>query len=106
MSQSAANGTTLPDNGNVDIGSGSNDIAAIVVGMRKMATGLGTATGEKFGAMGATPIIQTTGTVQASITLTAGSYGFGSAAEAASIGTLLNEIRRVQIAYGFMKGSA
>jgi len=34
MSQSAIGGITLPDNGNLDIGSGSSDMSAIVVGVR------------------------------------------------------------------------
>jgi hypothetical protein len=45
MSQSAAGGRTLPDNGNVDIGSGSNDIAAIITAMRAISKMVQTGTG-------------------------------------------------------------
>jgi hypothetical protein len=37
MAQSAVNGLTLPDNGNIDIGSGSADMAALVSAVRTMA---------------------------------------------------------------------
>lgn len=38
MSQSAAGGRTLPDNANIDIGGGSQDMAAIITALRDIST--------------------------------------------------------------------
>ena len=49
MSQSAIGGRTLPDNGNVDIGSGSHDIAAIISALRELSDLVTTGSGAPSG---------------------------------------------------------
>lgn len=54
----------------------------------------------------AAPSIKLTGANQALITVTAGTYGYDSAASAAAVATLLLELRSTLVALGIWKGSA
>lgn len=69
---------------------------------------LGTATTQKIGVYGATPIAQRSGAAQAAVVTTGSalaSYGY-TQAQADSIVTLLNELRAWAVAQGWIKGSA
>lgn len=71
---------------------------------------IGTATSQKLGFWGATPIVQRVGAAQAAVATTGASnstpYGFATAAQADAIVTLVNELRAALIAAGIIKGAA
>jgi hypothetical protein len=73
-------------------------------------TQIGTATTQKMGFYGATPIVQRSGAAQAAVSTTAATnttpYGYTTAAQANAIVTLVNELRAWAVSQGFIKGSA
>lgn len=71
---------------------------------------IGTATSQKLGFHNAAPVVQRAGAAQVAVS-TAGAtnvtpYGFGSAAQANSIVTLVNEIRAALVEKGLIKGAS
>jgi hypothetical protein len=70
----------------------------------------GNAITDKISMYGVTPIVQRSGAAQAAVTTTAATsttpYGYGTAAQADAIVTLVNELRAAAIAIGQIKGSA
>lgn len=69
---------------------------------------VGTSATDDVGFYGVTPIVQPSGAAQAAVTTTAPTvtaYGF-TQAQATALLTLTNEMRRVLVALGLMKGSA
>lgn len=73
-------------------------------------TQIGTATSQKLGFLGATPIIQRAGAAQAAVVTTATTqsspYGFATQAQGDAIVTLVNELRAALVAFGLIKGAA
>lgn len=72
---------------------------------------VGQSTSDLIGFYGlASPIAQRSGSAQAAVGTTAATsttpYGFGSAAQADAIVTLVNELRAAMVALGLIKGSA
>jgi hypothetical protein len=68
-------------------------------------------TTEQLGPIGGTkPVGMRAGVAQAAVTTTAATsttpYGFGTAAQADAVVTLVNEIRATLVANGIMKGAA
>lgn len=73
-------------------------------------TKIGTATTQKIGFWNVTPVIQPASAAQAAVATTGSTqttpFGFTTAAQANGIVALLNEIQRVLVLEGLMKGSA
>lgn len=73
-------------------------------------TKIGTATTQKIGFYGATPIAQRSGAAQAAAAATSSTqvtpFGYTTQAQADAIVTLVNELRAWAVAQGFIKGSA
>lgn len=71
---------------------------------------IGTASNQKLGLLGATPVAQRSGAAQTAVVATAATqttpWGFSTQSQADSIVTLLNEIRAGLVALGAIKGSA
>lgn len=71
---------------------------------------VGQSTTDKVSLYGVTPIAQRAGAAQAAVTTTAATttspWGFGSAAQADGIVTLVNELRAAMVAIGAIKGAA
>ena len=92
----SATGLVMADGANIPIGSATG-------------TKIGSAAGNKIGFWGVTPVIQ--GSVASfpavavtAVTTAAGIYGFTTAAQAAGIVALLNQIRAVMVAEGLAVG--
>lgn len=70
---------------------------------------IGQSTTDLVGFYGVTPVAQRTSASQAAVTTTAATsttpYGFGTAAQADAIVTLVNELRAALVALGAIKGS-
>ncbi len=96
-------GSTVSALGTITCADGVN----LVMGGPTTGTKIGTsATTQKIGFFNATPIVQPLGSSQGAITVTGGTYGFNSEASAASIVTLLSELRYQLVQLGIVKGSA
>lgn len=85
-----------------------NDAANIAVGTAT-GTQIGTAASQKIGFWGVTPVVQQSLTsfaaaTTAAVTTAAGIYGFTTAAQAAGIISLVNQIRAIAIAEGLAVG--
>lgn len=70
---------------------------------------IGSATSDKIGMHGATPVVQRTSASQAAVATTAPTqtspWGFSTSAQAAALITLVNEIRAMLVERGDIKGS-
>ncbi len=87
----------------------TNTNALTVEGVPSGGTTLGQSAADLIGFYGTTPVAQRSGSAGAAVTTTASTtttpYGYGAAAQADGIVTLLNEIRAALVALGLMKGS-
>lgn len=96
FSVSTAGSVTLANAANIIVGTGTGTIIA-------------TTTAQKIGFHAAAPTAQRAGANQAASTATATAvtpWGYGSAAEANGVVTLLNELRAALVEKGLIKGSA
>ena len=95
-------GISVADATNLTMGIGSN--IALDTGTGST---IGTATSQKLGFYGVTPIVQRASANQNAVpTYGAGANGYSTAAQAQAIHVLVNEIRTTLVNLGLMKGSA
>jgi hypothetical protein len=101
----AATTMSLDSAGHLTFGDAINVLTGTTTG-----TKFGTSVSQKMGWWNATPVVQPAAPAQAIVAVTGATnvspYGFTTAAQADAIITLLNEIRRVLVLEGLMKGAA